>query len=159
MEERGAWVPGSGYDGNGYVKELLLLVAAYRATHGGQSPPPDSLLGAEQTRLRRMRRGRFSLLGRLRRGEDEKAWPRGRPLRPFLVERSFLTDDFTETAVEMRLEAWPMITAYRCEGRVFTGEWFTYTMEVKAENRRQAQFLVDCIFSVELPLLGGGEAA
>lgn len=69
------------------------------------------------------------------------------PLVPILVQKSFLTDDFSEGDVIVRLESWPMVTAYRSDGRVLTGEWFTYTMEVRAENRGQAHFIVDSIFA------------
>jgi hypothetical protein len=67
------------------------------------------------------------------------------------VVRAFLLDDFTDADVVSRLEAWPMITAYRPEGRCETGEWFAYTIQVKAESLRQARFLVDCIFLMERP--------
>src|SRR5687768_5295011 len=121
-----AWQAGFEYNPEAYRKEIFLRMAAYRATHGGQLPPRNSLLWTEQARIQERRRLGFRLFGRFRPDRADKAWPRGRPLRAFLVERSFLSDDFTEADVEARLEAWPMVTAYRPEGRVFTGEWFTY---------------------------------
>lgn len=150
-----AWQSGFESDLENYRKEVFLRVAAYKATHGGQPPPKNSLLWSEQARLRDRRGRRFRLFSRLRRDPDDSGWARMRPLRPYLVERSFLADDFTEASVEERLEAWPMVTAYRPEGRVFTGEWFTYTMEVRAESRRQAGKIVDCIFSLPAPQAAG----
>lgn len=151
---RRRWIPGP--NGNpdqnsDSLQEILLRVAAYRATHGGEDPPPNSLLAMEKDRLLSRSRRLFELFRRWRRPPQDYGRPLGRPLRPWLVERSFLTDDFTEEDVIMRLEAWPVVTAYRSEGRVHTGEWFTYTIEVKAESRKQARFIVDCIFAVECP--------
>lgn len=137
--------------GHAYQKEIFLRMAAYRATHGGQLPPRNSLLWSEQARIRERRPLRFRLFERLRPESADPAWIRGRPLRAYLVERGFLSDDFNEADVEARLEAWPMVTAYRPEGRVFTGEWFTYTVEVRAESRRQAGRIVDFIFAVPGP--------
>ncbi len=150
-----AWHSGFESNQENYRKEIFLRVAAYKATHGGQPPPRNSLLWSELARLKDWPRRHFRLFGRLRRDPEDRGWARGRPLRPYLVERSFLADDFTEASVEERLEAWPMVTAYRPEGRVFTGEWFTYTMEVRAESRRQAQRIVDCIFSLPAPQAAG----
>lgn len=135
------------------LRTLILRLAAYRATHGGQDPPENSALADEKDRLRALLPRRFAFLGRLLRPWRRRppVRPRPRPLRPYLVERSFLTDDHSESGVVERLEAWPMVTAYRPEGRVFTGEWFTYTVEVRAESSRQARFLVECIFAAEKP--------
>ena len=135
------------------LRNLILRLAAYRATHGGREPPENSALAGEKDRLRRLLPRRFGFLGRLLRPwRHRPADPsRPRPLRPYLVERSFLTDDYTEAEVVKRLEAWPMITAYRPDGRVFTGEWFTYTLEVRAESARQARFLVECMFAAGTP--------
>ena len=135
---------------------MFLRLAAYRAVHDGREPPPNSALAREKeylldisdrpstwTRmLRPFRRG-----GRFRPG----AAPANRPLLAYLVERAFLTDDFSEADVIRRLEAWPMIGAYRYEGRAETGEWFLFTMQVHAENGAQASMLVDCIFAVDPP--------
>lgn len=97
---------------------------------------------------------RGGILGRLRRRRpfpDGPEWNRIRPLRPFLVERDFLTDDTSEREVNDKLEAWPMVTAYRSEGRIHTGEWFTYTVQIMAETSRQARLFLDCICAVEAP--------
>lgn len=134
------------------LRSLILGLAAYRATHGGREPPENSALSGEKDRLRRLLPRRFAFLGRrLRPWRRREAPDRSKPLRPYLVERSFLTDDHSEAEVAERLEAWPMVTAYRPEGRVFTGEWFTYAIEVRTENARQARFLVECIFAVKPP--------
>lgn len=136
---------------------MLLRLAAYRAVHDGREPPPNSALAREKEylldisdrpspwdrMLRSFRRG-----GRFRPG---RAAPANRPLLAYLVERAFLTDDFSEADVIRRLEAWPMIGAYRFEGRAETGEWFLFTMQVRAENGDQASMLVDCIFAVDPP--------
>lgn len=131
------------------LRSLILRLAAYRATHAGRDPPENSALANEKERLRGQLPRRFAFLGRLlrpwRRHPPLRVRPR--PLRPYLVERSFLTDDHSEAEVVKRLEAWPMVTAYRPEGRVFTGEWFSYTVEVRAESARQARFLVECMFA------------
>lgn len=150
MDQRGggSFVPGWNSRSDGYVKEILLRLAAYRVAHGGDSPPRNSLLWSELNRLRSLKPRRFRFFRPWRRASHEGGWPRGAPLVPILVQRSFLTDDFSESDVIQRLESWPMITAYRRDGRVFTGEWFTYTMEVRAECRRQAHFIVDSIFTL-----------
>lgn len=148
LRSGGSLIPDRNTDRDEYVKEVLLHVAAYRATHGGESPPRNSLLGSELNRLRARRPKRFRFFRRLQRASQERGWPRGAPLVPILVQRSFLTDDFSEADVIARLESWPMVTAYRSDGRVLTGEWFTYTMEVRAENRGQAHFIVDSIFAL-----------
>lgn len=150
MDQRGggSFVPGWNSRSDEYVREILLRLAAYRVTHGGESPPRNSQLWTELNRLHVLRPRRFRFFHRWIKASDEGGWPRGMPLVPFLVQRSFLTDDFSEADVIQRLESWPMVTAYRSDGRVFTGEWFTYTMEVRAESRRQAHFLVDSIFAL-----------
>lgn len=144
----GSFAQGWNSRSDGYVKEILLRLAAYRVTHGGESPPRNSILWTELNRLRGLRPRRFGLFRRWRKASQEDGWPRGVALTPILVQRSFLVDDFSEADVIQRLESWPMVTAYRRDGRVFTGEWFTYTMEVLAESRRQAHFIVDSIFSL-----------
>lgn len=135
------------------LRTLILRLAAYRATHGGREPPVNSALAGEKDRLRRLLPRRSGFLGRLLRPwrRHSQARPRAKPLRPYLVERAFLTDDHSESEVVERLEAWPMVSAYRPEGRVFTGEWFTYTIEVRSESARQARFLVECIFASDTP--------
>lgn len=144
-------------EGNPFMAEqlrsLILRLASYRATHDGRETPENSALSDEKDRLRGMLPRRFAFLGRLLRPwrRRREARDRVQSLRPYLVERSFLTDDHSEAEVVERLEAWPMVTAYRPEGRVFTGEWFTYTIEVRTESAQRARFLVDCIFAAEKP--------
>lgn len=145
-------------------REIILRLAAYRATHGGREPPRNSALARDQDSLLRLlpRPGplerflRLFTFPRLRPlGADPAGVPRGRPLRPFLVERAFLTDDWREEEVIRKLEAWPMVTAYRPEGRALTGEWFAYTVEVRAESRRQARLLLDCLLQSPSPAASG----
>lgn len=162
MRKRGTWKwdADAGHGQSRRIADLrgiLLRLAAYRAVHDGREPPPNSALAREKEflldiadrpspwgrLLRPFRRG-----GRFRPGTVA---PANRPLPAYLVERAFLTDDFTEADVIRRLEAWPMIGAYRFEGRAETGEWFLFTMQVRAENARQASMLVDCIFAVDPP--------
>lgn len=162
MRRRGTWKwdadAGRGQDRRiADLRGIILRLAAYRAVHDGREPPPNSLLAREKEFLLDIpsQPSRWHrLLQAFRRGGRHRpgiAAPAQRPLLAYLVERAFLTDDFTEADVIRRLEAWPMIGAYRFEGRADTGEWFLFTMQVLAEDARQASMLVDCIFAADPP--------
>jgi hypothetical protein len=136
------------------VRGMVLRWAAYRVSHGGMDPPPNSRLSLEKEYLLgpSSRPGPWRRLWSMLRGRPPGQLPdRLRLLSDHLVLRAFLLDDFTDADVVSRLEAWPMVTAYRPEGRSWTGEWFAYSIQVRAESPRQARFLIDCIFLAEAP--------
>jgi hypothetical protein len=148
------------------LRGIILRLAAYRATHDGSDPPPNSALARERECLvpprrpapwRRLLRPLVRPFARpfARRPARPAATSR-RPLGAYVVQRAFLTDDFGELEVARRLEAWPMISAYRAEGRVDTGEWFVFTVLVRASSAREARFLVDCIFASGPPETAAG---
>lgn len=133
-----------------YEMEVFLHMAAYRATHGGRSPPLNSDLWGAHSRLRENGR-RISLLARLlkRRARGPwKEWNHVPKMDRYPVVKPFLSDDFTLDQVAARLQAWPMIGSSRLLDRDPAGEWFLCLIEVQAENRRKAAQIVDCIFDL-----------
>jgi hypothetical protein len=133
-----------------YDMEIFLRMAAYRATHAGGNPPPNSQLWMEHARIweENHRPGRLArLLGR--RGGREPEWRDAPPLERFPVVKPFLRDDYTVEQVAARLESWPMITASRMADRDPLGEWFLFVIEVLADSKRKAEYIVDCIFMLE----------
>lgn len=129
--------------------EVFLRLAAYRATHGGRHPPPNSTLWMEHTRLWQENL-RSSALGRLlQRRRSDPDWLVSRSLERFPVVKPFLSDDFTLDQVAARLGSWPMITGSRVVDRGPTGEWFLVMIEVLADSKRRAEHIVECIFMLE----------
>jgi hypothetical protein len=147
MRQQGNGMRGRWY--RNYDMEVFLRLAAYRATHGGRHPPPNSTLWMEHTRLWQESQ-RSTTLGRIfRRRRSEPHWPVTRPLERFPVVKPFLSDDFTLDQVAARLECWPMITGSRVVDRDPSGEWFLVVIEVLAETKRKAEHIVECIFMLE----------
>lgn len=126
--------------------EVFLRFSAYRATHFGKSPPPNSRLWGEHMHLWEVSHPRsfWSRLLQLR--PEEPEWRDSIPMDIFPFEISFLNDDFSIESVQQRLQAWPMITDVRLVENEFAEEWFTCRLEVTAENRLHARKIVECIF-------------
>lgn len=129
-----------------HAMEVFLKIAAYRATHRGRNPPPNSLLWMEHRRLWKASH-RSPLWARIFRPHAaEPDWAAAGPLDRYPMEISFLGEDFSLDDVQARLQAWPMIEGFHLVDSDLAGEWFTCRIDVTAESRYHSRRIVEYIF-------------